>query len=464
MGNDRDVGLLRELWRELGGTPDAVDAVTLDGPEQVLPSVFQVTALASASIALATLAAADLAATRRGSALPRVRVQRAHAAFAFRRELYAKPIGWELPPLWDPIAGDYAARDGWIRLHTNYAHHRAAVLRVLGVAAERDAIAAAVARSEIDELEQAVVDAGGCAAAMRDVAAWRAHPQALAIHDAPVVTLAPRDASIAPLPSAALPLSGVRVLDLTRVIAGPVCTGFLASWGATVLRLDPPGFAEVPALLPETTAGKHRAWLDLDDRDQRAVFAELVRDAHVLVVGYRGDALARRGFDDARLRAHNPGLVIAALDAYGWSGPWAERRGFDSLVQMSSGIAARGQQVHASARPFPLPAQALDHATGFLLAAGVCRALALRHDGQTASIRASLARTAQLLIELGESSDPFAPQPSAADVEPFLEDAATAWGPLRRMRTPGEIAGVQPVGGPAPGPLGCDPARWPDVA
>jgi crotonobetainyl-CoA:carnitine CoA-transferase CaiB-like acyl-CoA transferase len=460
VGGIDDRALTADLWREVGGDAGLASLLELVGRRAVLPSVFAVTALAGASVALATLAAAELYAARRGEAPARVHVDRSHAALAFRRELYASPVGWELPPLWDPIAGDYAARDGWIRLHTNYAHHRDAVLRVLGTGATREEVAAAVARRDAATLEQEVVDAGGCAAAMRDLEAWRAHAQGVAVAAEPLLALAEQATSAPLLPGDALPLSGVRVLDLTRVIAGPICTSFLGAYGANVLRLDPPGFAEVPALLPETTAGKRRAWLDLGAPEGRAQLAALARSAHVLIVGYRDGALAKHGFDEARLRALNPALVIAALDAYGWSGPWSGRRGFDSLVQMSTGIAARGREAHRSERPVPLPAQALDHATGYLLAAGVCRALTRLRDGRVATVRASLARTARLLVDLGDDGDPFAPMPDAAAVEPWLEEVSTAWGPLRRVRLPGSIAGIRPVHGPEPGPLGSARPGW----
>jgi len=451
-----DLELIARLWRDLGGAPTLASTVALDGPRDVLPSVFAVTDLATASVALATLAAAELYGVRRGSDPPHVQVARAHAALAFRRELYATPLGWEMPPLWDPIAGDYAARDGWIRLHTNYAHHRAAVERVLGALASREEVAAAVACLPAGALEQAVVDAGGCAAAMRDLDAWRAHPQGRAVAAEPLLAFSTTLAGARGLPGGDLPLSDVRVLDLTRVIAGPICTGFLAAWGADVLRLDPPGFAEVPALLPETTAGKRRAWLDLRTGTGRARFASLVRDAHVLVTGYRQGARDALGFDDAALRALNPSLVIASLDAYGWTGPWSQRRGFDSLVQMSCGIAARGQAAHASERPVPLPAQALDHATGFLVAAGVCRALTTLATGAATTVRASLARTARLLVDLGEDGDPFAPMPDAAAAAPWCAAVETAWGKLRSIRLPGAIDGLRPIRGPAAGPLGSD--------
>jgi hypothetical protein len=184
----------------------------------------------------------------------------------------------------------------------------------------------------------------------------------------------------------------------------------------------------------------------------------------VLVIGYRPGARLRLGLDDDTLRARHPGLIVAALDAYGSRGPWRGRRGFDSLVQMSSGIAARGREVYGGERPHPLPAQALDHATGYLLAAAVCRALVERTRGKASVLQASLARTARLLVDLGPSSDPHVPMPDVdAAVAPLLERVPTAWGPLRRLRLPGAIDGIAPLRGVAPGPLGSDPARWRDA-
>ena len=204
---------------------------------------------------------------------------------------------------------------------------------------------------------------------------------------------------------------------MTRVIAGPVCTKFLAAYGAQVLRLDPPGFAEVPALLPETTAGKRTAALDLRVDADRRLFENLVADADVLVTGLRADALAGLGYGDGTLTAINPALIVASLNAYGWDGPWRHRRGFDSLVQMSCGIAAAGALAAGRDEPFPLPVQALDHATGYLLAAEVGRALTRRLTRSAVSrIRASLIGTANLLWSLPRPTD-LPPAPSPGDFE-----------------------------------------------
>jgi hypothetical protein len=243
---------------------------------------------------------------------------------------------------------------------------------------------------------------------------------------------------------AALPLGGLRVLDLTRVIAGPVCTRFLAAYGADVLRVDPPAFDEVGALLPETTRGKRCAFLDLGSTFGQAVFDGLLARADVLVHGHRFGALDRLGYTSERLSALNPRLVTTRVDAYGYTGPWSGRRGFDSLVQMSTGIAAP----KSGGRPSPLPAQALDHATGYLLAAATCRALV---DGRP-SARLSLARVAKLLVDLGTDGDP---RPSTGDdSREFLERIDSEWGKVAVVRIPGAIEGFEPPALTAPGPLG----------
>src|SRR4051812_33965644 len=362
-----------------------------------LPSIYPVSDLAVASIAAAGASLAGLIGDPR-----EIVVDRALAAHWFH--LSIRPDGWQPPSLWDAVAGDYQSADGWIRLHTNAPHHRAAALRVLGVdgdGADRADVAAAVARWRADELESAVVDAGGAAAAMRSIEQWREHPQGRAVRTEPLVGHELTEHGTEPFDLPGLqsdrPLAGVRVLDLTRVLAGPVATRLLAGWGADVLRIDPPDWDE-PGVVPEMLLGKRTARLDLTVDVDRARFAALLAGADVLVHGYRADALELLGFgSDVRGRIR-PGLVDVTLDGYGWSGPWSRRRGFDSLVQMSCGIADEGMRTLGRDRPTPLPVQALDHATGYLMAACAITGLANRRAGGRGSRwRASLARTAELL-------------------------------------------------------------------
>jgi hypothetical protein len=466
MGTDA----LVELWVALGGDRALLERVRIIGPPATLPSVFDVTGMATASVAAALLAVAERVGAT-GAPVPDIAVDQRHVALAFACEREVRPVGWTLPPLWDALAGDYGTQDGWIRLHTNYAHHRAAALRALDLpeGAGRDDVVAAVARRRGDELEQAVVDAGGCAAVERSLEAWREHAQGRALaSEALVIRSASGDPRGHPAATAAgpiervRPLAGVRVLDLTRVIAGPVATRFLAAFGADVLRIDPVAFAEVPLLLIESTAGKRTAALDLRTDEGCAALDRLLAGADVLVSGYRPDALSGLGFGLDVVHERHPRLVTATIDAYGWSGPWAGRRGFDSLVQMSAGITDAGRRVVGGERPFPLPVQALDHATGYLAAAAVVRALTDQAEGSgTVATRCSLARTARWLTDAGVDAELLdVPAIPGADRDRFVERADTAWGPVDRVRPIGDLDDVPARWVLPPGPLGASDAAW----
>lgn len=441
------------LWSLLGGDASTLDRLHLAGDPRVLPAAFDVTGMACAAVGVATLAAAELHAARNGADVEEVVVTTREASAAFRCESLFVPEDWELPPIWDPIAGDYLAADGWIRLHTNYAHHRAAVLKALDVGdAGRDTVAAEVAAWRIDDLESRVVQEGGVAAAMHTRDEWLDHPHGSAVSAAPPIEITHRsDGSGRSLPPTDRPLSGVKILDLTRVIAGPFATRFLAAWGADVLRLDPPGFDEVPAIVPETAAGKRCAFLDLATKEGHLQFLDLVHEADVLVHGYRPGALDALGLDRRTLREENPQLIISQHNAYGWTGPWADRRGFDSLVQMSCGIAA----AQGADRPRPLPAQALDHATGMHIAAAVCRSLTTRmHTAKASDIRCSLIGAANVLFDLPDTGA-MPTEPPTLGVED-TEPRQTWWGPARAVPIPGRIGSQTPRLTIDPGPLGRD--------
>jgi crotonobetainyl-CoA:carnitine CoA-transferase CaiB-like acyl-CoA transferase len=428
--------VLEQVWRSLTGSPP--DAVEVTG-SAALPGGFRVADAAVASVGVVLLAAARLRGVRRVS----LDVAAATGAFLADRRLLVdgRPL-----QVWDPIAGDYRTGDGWVRLHTNYAWHRAAALRALELPrdAERTAVAAAVERRDALDVEEAVRAAGGAAGALRSRQEWAAHPQAAEVARRPLVTLETPASGLA----RAAAVDGFRVLDLTRVIAGPTATKVLAALGADVLRLDAPGFEEVPALVAETTAGKRCARLDIRASGDR--FAELVAAADVLVCGLRPGALARLGWPPERLEAVNPGLVVAELSAYGDTGPWGGRRGFDSLVQMVSGIAHEGMERAGNDRPVPLPAQALDHASGWLLAAGVLHALTLRgQDGRGRRVGVVLARTAEWLDGLGRQDEPPPGEPPGE-----VEVVPSPLGPVTRVVFPGTLDGRTVRWAGSPSPLG----------
>lgn len=328
-------------------------------------------------------------------------------------------------------------------------------------------MAAEVARWTADDLEAAIVAAGGAAAAMRSAATWDAHSQGSAVAAEPLLHVE-RTATGDGRPGGPTgdtpgrPLDGVRVLDLTRVLAGPVATRLLAGWGADVLRIDPPGWDE-PVVVPEVTLGKRCAHLDLHEAPDREQLLRLLAGADIVVHGYRPGALEGLGIGTDVRDAARPGLVDVSLDAYGWAGPWAGRRGFDSLVQMSSGIAEAGQMAAGTDRPVPLPVQALDHATGYLLAAAALTGLALRtEDGRGSRWRTSLARMSRLLVDVGatpastiegDGIEPAGPAPGAP-----ME--RTAWGDARRLPPPVVVEGAPLRWDRAAGPLGTAVPDW----
>ncbi len=450
--------LTDDLWAALDGEPARTDSMRVEGRGS-LASIFPVTELATAAIGAAALAAAEYADADRPLA---VTVDRAAASHWFATSI--EPTGWSLPSPWDDLAGDYRAADGWIRLHTNAPHHRAAALVALECAADRETVARTVGAWAATDLESAVVAAGGAAAAMRSLDEWREHPQGRAVASEPPVirraaSTVTTGSAPAEHPRTDRPLAGVRVLDLTRVLAGPVATRFLAGLGAQVLRIDPPTWDE-PGVVPDVTLGKRCTRLDLSRATDVDRFVELLGSADVVVHGYRPDALAGLGFSSDRLHTLRPGLVEVSLDAYGWTGPWAGRRGFDSLVQMSAGIADAGMRAAGADRPTPLPVQALDHATGYLMAAAALRGLTTRRrDATGTSACVSLARTALALVDAPPATDADRLDP----LDPPAFDAATEttpWGPARRLVPPARIDGVR-IGWDLPATdLGADPPRW----
>lgn len=440
-------------------------ALKLDQPYKVIgsenyPSCFAVSDLASASIGAVGSALAALERDLGFAAnMPEVIVDRRLASLWFSMSI--QPVGWSLPPIWDAIAGDYQTKDGWIKLHTNLPHHRAAALSVLSVDAVREKVADAVRMWNANELETAIVVAGGVAAAMRSRADWQAHPQGIAVASEPLIAWSEIQAGTVRewTGSKKRPLEGLRVLDLTRVLAGPVATRTLAAFGADVLRIDPPGWDEAN-IVPDITLGKRCSFLSLDQKNDRQVFEQLLSKADVLVHGYRPGALDGLGYGAQIRRSIAPSLIEVSLDAYGWSGPWAKRRGFDSLVQMSCGIAETGIRWAKANKPTPLPVQALDHATGYLMAATAIQAINDAAGGNgIKNARLSLARTADLLMRHPQNTmGTLEKDPRVGD---FLEThEITPWGAAKRLKPPIQIKGIPMQWHRSACELGSTVAKW----
>ena len=466
----RSQAVLAALWTAVGGNAHALNHVRLVGEGPVLPSSFAVDDVAQATIAAAGLAAAEIFRARGGSAQS-VTVERRHAAAEFRSERYVS--GAQVLPFgWDKIAGLYRTRDQhWVRIHTNFAHHRDGILALLGCANERDAVQAALLGWDGAAFETAAAQAGLVATLARSADEWAHHPQGQAVATLPLLEITRiGDAPLEPLPLAVRPLSGVRVLDLTRIIAGPVAGRTLAAHGADVLAVSCARLPSIPLLVMDTGRGKRTCDINLDTTVGQASLLRLVRDADIFMQGYRPGGIAQRGFSEAQLMAARPGVVAVSLSAYGHLGPWAERRGFDSLMQNTNGI-DWSEAVAASAngamdRPKELPAQALDHGAGYLLALGAMIALHRRAiEGGSWQVRTSLAQVGHWLQTLPRVIDGLsATDLSQADIGDYLETKSSGFGALTAVRHSAQLS-LTPAHWERPAmPLGSHAASWlPDV-
>jgi len=454
--------VLIELWRDAGLDEEALEDVAFTGNEPVLPSSFAVGTAAQASIGAAALAAAELWRLRSGRR-QQVSVEMRDAAIEFRSERYLRVDGKDLDDHHDPIAGLYRCGDGrWARLHTNLPHHRDGLLRLLGCAHDPAAVRRALEHWPAEKLETAAAEAGLVVTACRSFAEWDAHAQGRAVASLPLFSV--EQISAAPplkLASAQRPLSGIKVLELTHVIAGPVSGRLLAGHGADVLLITA---AHRPAMLPlviDTGRGKLSAQIDLREPSGRQKLAGLIGEADVFIQGYRPGALAARGFGPEEVVKLNPGIVYASLSAYGHAGPWALRRGFDSLVQTASGLNLAEAEAFGSSEPRALPAQALDHATGYLLAFAIMTALKRRAEqGGSWQVRVSLAQTGHWLRQLGRIDGIKCPDPGFADVRDRLQETASGFGRLTAVRHAAEMSETPPHWARASVPLGTHAPTW----
>ncbi len=459
------VDTLTSLWRLADGPGDALCHAHLSGADPVLPSSFAVGTAAQTSIAAAALAAVELGHVR-GQPRQRVSVDMTHAAL--------ECSGWfsldgVRPNVWDKFSGLYRCADGWVRIHANFAHHREGALQLLGLSADTaqraDAERALLSWRALD-FEQSAADAGLVVAACRSFAQWDAHRQGQAVAALPLFTIerigdaAPRD--LPKLHAEDRPLTGLRVLDLTRILAGPVCGRALAAYGADVMLINSPNLPNIESIA-DTSRGKLSAHVDLRKSEGRDALKNLLATSHVFVQGYRPGGLAEHGFgpeDAARLR---PGIVYVSLCAYGDTGPWRTRRGFDSLVQTATGFNLAEAEGASSADPKPLPMQILDYATGHLMAFAATTALRRQAlEGGSWHVKVSLAQTGHWLRSLGRVENGFSI--GRPKVTPYTETAKSGFGALAAVAHSAKFSRT-PTRWVRPSmPPGTHPPEWPESA
>ena len=455
--------VLADLWRAAGQPEQALDAVELTGAEPVFPSSFAVGTLAHSTIAAAALAAAELWRLRTGRRQA-IDVAMRDAAIEFRSERYLRIDGKPRAEYQDPIHGIYRCRDGrWIRIHANFPHHRDGTLALLRCEHDRAAVAQALAHWEAEAFEGAAAEAGLVATMSRSFAEWDGHPQGRVIPALPLFTIERiGDSAPEPLPAADRPLAGIRVLDLTRVIAGPVCGRTLAAHGADVLLVTARHLPSMEPLVIDNGRGKLSAAIDLRGSAGRATLEGLLRDADIFVQGYRPGAIAGRGFGPQEAARIRPGIVCVSLCAFSHEGPWAGRRGFDSLVQNANGLNVAEAEAAGTETPKPLPAQALDHGTGHLMAFAAMSALARRaQEGGSWHVRVSLAQTGHWLRSLGRIDGLSCPDPGFEEVSDRLEDRDFGFGRLTAVRPAAVMSETPPRWTRPSVPLGTHPPAWP---
>jgi crotonobetainyl-CoA:carnitine CoA-transferase CaiB-like acyl-CoA transferase len=456
--------ILDNLWTSVGGDLAALEAVTLTGEEPQLPSSFRVAAAAQVGIAAAGLAAAQIWQLRSGQT-QHIAVDMRHAVVECRSERYLRVDGKPPPPAWDAIAGIYKSRDQrFVRLHTNFPHHRAAVCNVLNCQPEREQVQAALMRWDAEAFETAAYAAGGVVAMMRTHDQWSELPHAKALAALPTISIEKiGDAAPKPWPGGDRPLAGIRVLDLSRVIAGPVAGRTLAVHGADVLLISGPELPAIHWLTIDTGRGKLTSFVELKSEQGQGTLRDLLAQADIFSQGYRPHALAALGFSPHDAARINPGIVYVSLSAYGHAGAWAERRGFDSLVQTTTGFNHAEGEAAGVSGPKELPAQMLDHATGYLMAFGAMIAKARQsREGGSWHVRVSLAQTAQWLWNLGRVAGGFKTEDLKGEaVSPFVEEVPSGFGPLRAVSHSAVLSKTPAYWARPAMPLGSHSPQWP---
>jgi crotonobetainyl-CoA:carnitine CoA-transferase CaiB-like acyl-CoA transferase len=439
------------------------------GTDPVLPTPFRIGAAGAAALAATGLAAADLWELRTGRRQD-VAVDLRQAVASLRSGHYMQVNGAKVRNERNPVMGMYPAKGGrWSYIHANFPNHRAAALRVLGCEEDRAAVRQAVANWDALELEEAIIAAGGAGGMVRSMAEWAQHPQAAAIAALPLIEILKiGDSPHEKLPEGDRPLAGIRVLDLTRVLAGPTCARTLAEHGADVLKITASHIAARDDQEYDTGHGKLSARLDLRDPRDLDSLKGLVREGDVFSQGYRPGTLANRGLSPEELAALRPGLVYVSLCAFSHKGPWASRRGFDTVVQNVSGITSRQGELFPGAEPGPqfYPVSAIDYLTGYLMAFGATVALARRaREGGSWLVRISLAQTGRWLVGLGEVPESaltdVAKEFPQADIDRWSIDSEAPVGRLRHLGPTVRLSETPPYWARPSVPLGYNEPVWP---
>jgi crotonobetainyl-CoA:carnitine CoA-transferase CaiB-like acyl-CoA transferase len=455
---------LQHLWSLAGGDASALSQVELTGAEPALPGIYKVGVQAQSVIAATGLAAAAVHQARGGPAQD-VSLSMRHAAAAFRSESYIRVNDVKVRLAFDPVHGFYQCGDGgWVQVHGNYPQHRMAGAELLHCAYSRGGMQRVFDGMSAAEVEDLFAANMLPIARMRSEEEWNAHPQSAALDAQPILILEKiGEAAPRPLPPAAeRPLQGLKVLDLTKVIAGPVCGRTLTEHGAEVLQITSGHMAHAMSLIIDANRGNQTVYLDLRKQVQVDRLKALALEADIFVQGYRPGTLAARGLGPEQLAEARPGIVYVSLSAFGHAGPWSHRRGFDSIVQTCSGIGHAGGVAVGADGMHHLPCQALDHASGYLMALGGMMArLKQSQEGGSWLVRVSLARTGRWLQSLGKVDALGVPDPQLEDIADLIEDyGQTHFGHMTGVKPAAQLSATPGFWASKTVPPGAHTAEW----
>ena len=435
MYSERQKQILVEITRGLAVPELAWDAVQVEQSPSYIDSVIETADFAATVVGAIGSVVASVG-ERRGLGKQLVKVDRRHAQLLFNEVAYFFQSGWQfdIGDVFTPVNSFYRTRDDReIFFNGAYQHLRDGILRFLDCPSDHDAIAKRVAQHDAQPLEDGLSAVGLCAAIKRSPEEWRAHPQGQALEGVPPIELnrLTDGPPVALEPAAFRPLEKLRVVDFTHVIAGPTIAKLLAEHGADVIHCRYPYQDHILGFDVDTSFGKKNTYTDLRTDGDRRRALELIRECDVFVQGFRWGSFAQRGFGPEDLCRINPRLIYVDVNAYGFQGPWAERRGWEQLVQAATGLAV--QHSAKLGKSALIPAYFNDYGSGCLGALGVLAALLRRADeGGSWLVRVALAKTAMLGTRFADNHEPAEPI-TDAELDRYLVDQESPIGLLTRI-------------------------------
>ena len=452
------------------GAPISLQDVHARAQNHALNTPFRAAEAAAASLIGCASIAREIARAR-GRTTATIELASRHAEASLLSFLYLKfadpdraPAARIEPEGRTAAAGFFrTADDRWIYLHPGFPHNTKGLLDLLGTADDRDAVTGRIATRTAQDLEDSIADAGLCGAAVRAPDEWDRSVAGQLLRARPMVDVVQLgDSPPQPFPrDTGNPLTGIRVLDLTRILAGPTCARTLAAFGADVLRVGSADLPSIPLFVADTGFGKRSCHLDLRSSTGRETLLRLLGSTDVFSQGYRTGAMERLGLGVMDVAAARPGIIYVSINCYGHEGVWRARPGWEQLAQTVTGMAhVQGHHLRADT-PMLLPAAVNDYSTGYLAALGTLAALQRRAvSGGSYWVRVSLARTGMWIRDLGLIRNPVARPLDAAEIERFSADMDSSWGRLRYLRPAASLAGADVGWTQPPEPLGSSPAEF----